>query len=358
MTPVRPPGPVIDVDSHLTDADEKLWRPYFAERDAHLAPRVVTIDGVDRLDVAGLLLPRPSGPGVGSPLGIGAATHVASLDERVAFMRDLNIVRALLLPGFVGLAALNHHDRQVRAVLARAHNNLVYDLASRVEQIEFVPVLLPDDSEWSLAELRHWGSRVQLRAVVSRPTTWQARPFRDATTLPIVNHLAAEGIVLVLHAATGYHQASPMAEQFDDYRFTHVFSHPFEHMLALADLIGSGALGGGLRVGLVEAGCGWLPWFAGRLQGHFDQTGGLPRLDVDVDELITRQVILGVEPGDTGIDSVLARFGPSVLAFGSDFPHWDAAHPDDLVALSERLGPEVTSRILFDNSQDFFFARR
>jgi hypothetical protein len=43
-------------------------------------------------------------------------------------------------------------------------------------------------------------------------------------------------------------------------------SHPFGQMVALADLFGSGALDGGLRVALVEAGCGWIAWFLDRLQ--------------------------------------------------------------------------------------------
>jgi hypothetical protein len=315
---------------------------------------VVRVGEVDRLAVAGLLLPKPDGPGVGSPLGIAAATHVSDHAERVAFMAELNIVRTLLLPGFVGLAALNHPDPGARTALARAHNDLVYDISCEVAQIEFVPVILPGDPDWSLRELRRWQDRVGLRAVVSRPTTSVARPYRDGMDMPVLDHLARAGIVLVLHAATGYHQVSPMADAFDDYRMTHVFSHPFEHMLALADLIGGGALAGGLRVAIVEAGCGWLPWFATRLQEHFDHTGGLPDRSVDVDELIGRQILLGVEPSDAGIDAVLARFGPSVLSFGSDFPHWDAAQPQDLARLRDRLGPHDTARIVFHNAHDFF----
>jgi len=358
MTTSLPAGsgqPIIDVDTHLTDADEVLWKPFFGAAEAEMAPRVVEVDGVNRLDVGGMLLPNPGGPGVGSPLGIGAADHVATLDDRVGFMRRLGITHAFLLPGFVGLAALDHSDPDARKVLARAHNELVHDLAGRAPEIEFVPVVLPDDPAWSLAELERWTTRTTVRAVVSRPTTHEPRPYRDGTGSPLLAHLVDTGTALMLHGATGYHQVSPLADQFDDYRMTHVFSHPFEQMLALADLVHSGALDAGLRLAVVEAGCGWLPWFAGRLQEHYDHTGGLPRIDRDVVETLKRQVLLSVEPHDDGIEAVLDRFGAGLLSFGSDFPHWDAARPEDVDTMAERLGPEATRRILHDNAHDFFF---
>lgn len=347
--------PIIDVDTHLTDADPDLWKPFFAAADAHLIPRIVTVDGVNRLDAAGMLLPKPAGPGIGSPLGIGAADHVATLDDRVAFLQKMGIRHSFLLPGFVGLAALDHPDAAVRPVLAAAHNELIHHLSSQVPEIEFAPVVLPDDPEWSLAELRRWEGRATYRGVVSRPTTHQPRPYRDGTKSPLLAHLVDTGTVLMLHGATGYHQASPMADQFDDYRMTHVFSHPFEQMLALADMVHSGALDDGLRLAVVEAGCGWLPWFAGRLQEHYDHTGGLPDLDRDVADLLNRQVLLSVEPGDEGIDAVLEHFGPNLLAFGSDFPHWDAARPEDLDTMAARIGPEATHHILYANAHRFFF---
>jgi hypothetical protein len=347
--------PIVDVDTHLTDADEALWKPYFAASELEYLPRVVSHEGVERLDVGGMLLPKQSGPGVGSPLGIGATTHVTSLDERVQFMRRMNIAHAFLLPGFVGLAALDHPDRAAGRVLARAHNELVHDLTCEVEQLEFAPVVLPDDPEWSLAELSRWRSRVPVRGVVSRPTTFDPRPYRDGARSPLLAELISSGMPLMLHGATGYHQASPMADLFDDYRMTHVFSHPYEQMVALADLASSGALTDGLRLAVVEAGCGWLPWFAYRLQDHFGVVGGLPRRNVDVVELLRSQVLFSVEPADSGIDAVIDTFGPGLLSFGSDFPHWDAARPEDLTELAERIAPDVVQRLLYQNAYDFFF---
>jgi len=346
-------APIIDVDTHLTDASEQLWQPYFTADLASHVPRIVEHEGVRRLLVGDLLLPNPSGPGVGSPLGIGAATHVASLDERVAYMERLGITHTLLLPGFVGLAVHQIKDSVARRSLAAAHNNLVHELCSGVAALEFVPVILPDDPEWSLAEVRRWQAKAPLVGVVSRPTTDTARPYRAGLANPVLRYLRDEGIALVLHGATGYHQSSPMADQFDDYRFTHVFSHPFEHMAALADLLGSAAMSEGLRVVSVEAGAGWVPWFLTRLQEHFDHTGGSARIEMDVYEVVRQRLLLGVTPDDHGIDAVLDAGLGGVLAFGSDFPHWDASKPEDIDVLVKKYPESVSRGILHANAAGF-----
>jgi hypothetical protein len=346
---------ILDVDTHLTDASVEMWRPYLTGANADYLPQVLTHEGTDRLLAGGLLLPKPVGRGVGSPLGIGAAAHVDSVEERLRFMRQMRIERAFLLPGFVGLAALDAPDPAARKTLAGAHNQLVYDLASTASEIEFVPVILPDDPQWSIAELRRWRSRTTIRAAVSRPTTHEVRPYRHGLGNPLLRHLVDDGIVLMLHGATGYHQSSPVADHFDDYRFTHVFSHPFEQMVALADLFGSGALDGGLRVAVVEAGCGWIPWFFDRLQEHFDHTGGCQPIPIDVAELARERLLVSVEPGDPGIATAVAALGDSLLAFGSDYPHWDAADPEDLTAFSKTHNPDLVHRILYQNAHDFFF---
>jgi hypothetical protein len=345
---------IIDIDTHLTDAAPDMWAPYFTAAESGLVPRVVEHEGTRRLLVGDMLLPKPSGPGIGSPLGIGATTHVASLAERLSFIEQLNIEHSFLLPGFVGLAAHTVADRDARRVLARAHNDLLHDLTAGIKQIEFAPVVLPDDPEWSIGHLRRYRDRAHLYGVVSRPTTADTRPYRAGLDNSLLSYLRDEGIVLMLHGATGYHQRSPIADEFDDYRFTHVFSHPFEQMVALTDLLGSGAMSDGLRVAIVEAGCGWFPWFLGRLQEHFDHTGGCSRVPVRAAEVAAQQMLLGVTPDDEGIAGMVEAGFAGILAFGSDFPHWDAVPPESVDELRARQSPQIAERILYRNAHEFF----
>jgi predicted TIM-barrel fold metal-dependent hydrolase len=52
---------------------------------------------------------------------------------------------------------------------------------------------------------------------------------------------------------------------------------------------------------------------------------------------------------------LVAQLGDSLLAFGSDHPHWDAADPEDLTAFSKTHNPDLAHRILYQNAHDFFF---
>lgn len=302
-SPATPEHPIIDVATHLADADEALWRPYFTTREADLVPRVVDHQGVGQAD---------------------------SLEEYTVYLRALNVSRAFLLPGRVGLAALDHPDERAHRILARAHNDLVRDLCQQAGNLEFVPVVLPDDPDWSLAELRRWVASGPVRAVITHPTAFGARRYRDGTKHPLLRYLVDEGIVLMLHGET-------------------------EQMVSLADLMGSGALDDGLKAAVVEAGCGWLPWFADRLRDGFDSTVGLPRPERDVDDLIHRQLLLTVQPTDPDLEAVLGRFGDTLPAFGSGFPHRHAAEPDAIRSLPARLGNGPAERILAGNAESFFF---
>src|SRR3989442_13417593 len=97
------PDSIFDIDNHLSDASPEMWQPYFRGQDAAHLPRVGKHDGTDRLLAGGLFLPKPSGPGVGSPLGIGAAAPVKSLEDRLAFMDAMWIRDASVTPVLVGL---------------------------------------------------------------------------------------------------------------------------------------------------------------------------------------------------------------------------------------------------------------
>jgi predicted TIM-barrel fold metal-dependent hydrolase len=349
------PHPIIDLDSHVADAAEELWAPYV---EGELRPRVVADDaGVERVLVAGRLLPKPGGPGRGSPLGVGASDRVFSLDERLAYLERNGIQHALLTPGFVGFAALTTPEEGPRRTLVTAHNRLVFDMARESERIEPVPILCAEDPEWSLGELARCGEQGDVRAVLLRPTTFVARPLRDAGANPLLRHLADAGALLCLHSTTGYYQASPISDLFDDYVFTHSFSHPVEMMVALADLFASGLLGRGLRVAVLEAGCGWLPWLVDRLESHFRHTGGCAPVAASPRELAREALLVGVYPDDKGIPWVIETLGTDVLAFMSDYPHWDAAAPESIAVLSERYGDAVARRILFDNAHRALFGR-
>jgi hypothetical protein len=195
------------------------------------------------------------------------------------------------------------------------------------------------DDAWSIREIVRCGAQ----AVVCRPTSYAGRPF--ARFGELLDHLVQREIPLFLHGGTGYHQRSPLADQADDYAWTHLLSHPGEQMLALADLIGTGALERGLTVAILEAGCAWLPWFLRRAREHF------PRRRDPLEAVEAGRILTTVPNDPSEIGHAITGGIGGCLCFGSDFPHWDRVDPMDLFAMLETsFGKSVALDILARNA--------
>src|SRR5262249_60210656 len=70
----------------------------------------------------------------------------------------------------------------------------------------------------------------------------------------------------LVHVSTGIRLPTAGAERFDRYCLFHLHAHPMEQMTAAASLILGGVLERHprLRVGFMEAGWGWGPYWLGR----------------------------------------------------------------------------------------------
>ncbi|WP_437999642.1 amidohydrolase family protein [Sorangium sp. So ce185] len=136
----------------------------------------------------------------------------------------------------------------------------------------------------------------------------------------------------------------------------HACSHPMEAMMALLSLIEGGVLEAHptLRVGLLEAGCGFLPYWLWRLD-HVEcaQMRGEVRGRVrrPPSEYFRRQCWIALEPGEAMLDRVVTEIGAPRMVFGTDFPHLDhgTGMVDEMMALRGVLGDEALRAILWDS---------
>lgn len=342
----EPAAKVVDFDIHLPDADPTSWREFLPRSLWSAISEATDADGVPRLLVHGRQYPKPQGPGKGSSLGTGAS---ASVDDEAwsEYFTRYSVRTAVLQPGFVGLAAAVLPDGTIRRELAAAHNRRARAVGARHPSMVTATVVLPSDPEWSIQELEDARAADEVRVAVARPTDSEARPFATPTARLLLDYLAHEGILLCLHGATGYHQASPLADLFEDYVLTHLFSHPFEQQLALADLMATHAFDRGLRLAILEAGCGWLGWFGHRLQSHLHRLReGETKA---IEDLLGSQLFVSTAPDDADLGAYLGSFGTRGLVFGSDFPHWDAAPSGAQEALTVAYSDEVADAILHRN---------
>jgi len=87
-----------------------------------------------------------------------------------------------------------------------------------------------------------------------------------------------------------------------------------------------------LRVGFMEGGAGWLPFWMERLDEHVEKLAPqMPNLRRRPSEIIrSEQIVLTCESEESGLDRVLDTAGPGTVLYASDYCHWDCHFPDSV----------------------------
>ena len=114
---------------------------------------------------------------------------------------------------------------------------------------------------------------------------------------------------------------------------------PFELMIAMMHMIGEGVFDRfpKLRVGFMEGGAGWLPFWMERFDEHIEKLAPqMPDLKRRPSEIIkSEQIILTCESEETGLDRVLDAAGAGTVFYASDYCHWDCHFPDSVKDMVE-----------------------
>src|SRR5262249_40069997 len=82
-----------------------------------------------------------------------------------------------------------------------------------------------------------------------------------------------------------------------------------------------------LRVALLEAGAGWVPYFFERLDEHWEHRADeMPLNRRPSDYLANGQLFISTE-GEDGLGHVVGQVGSGCGGWASGYPHWDARFP-------------------------------
>jgi predicted TIM-barrel fold metal-dependent hydrolase len=150
-------------------------------------------------------------------------------------------------------------------------------------------------------------------------------------------------LLVGIHGSFGSKMESFASTRYQNPFYVHMVCHPFEAMASVMEVVASGILDDHprLRVGFIEAGIGWLPYWLERLDEHKHHMGGLvPRLKREPTEVFAEQCFITmtadeIEPFQQLNEMGLAR---SVL-WGSDYPHYDCTYPGSLAKLDAAFAP-------------------
>lgn len=341
---------IFDVDQHLCDTNVD-FSAYMTNVGVEDLPKNVEFEGQNRLLLGGKLFPKPAGLGRGSHSGSAAGGEL-SWDKRIQSLEEHNIGHALLLPGNVGMAIHAIEDRNLRANIASGYRKWQLEDWEEHSDERFSVALLTDSQCIpTKAEMSHRA----VKSLMMRPADARNSRFDSDEMNQLYVRACDAGLPIVLHSSTGYHQQSAVADRYDNYFFTHLYSHIIEMQIALGEILSSGVLERHpqLRFVFAEAGIWWVPGFIERIYWHMEKFSSLIRGNAaDLKSLVQQRCLFCCQIEDVnGIGALIQNNHWMKVAIGTDLPHWDAIEPS---AILEKLSHSNSKSVSWNNAASFF----
>ncbi len=371
---------IIDADSHVSEPTE-IWEKYLEPEFKNRAPYrelnsaeggVIEIDifssPVKNLKVEGEKIYHKISDEVwaeGIRVAIRDYAKYGSLDcdpeSQVKAMKRMGTDIAFLYPTVgLWLLAIDAMEPQLAGALTRAYNNWLRDFCSYDPQIlrgvGAINLHAPEEMVSELRRIAEFG----WKAVFLRPNPVKGRLLSDPAYEPFWTECEQLGIAVGLHEGTHGRLPTTGADRFDTRFAMHACSHPMEQMMALLALIEGGVLESHpkLRVGFLEAGCGWIPYWLWRLDQEYKNLAWevKDRVKMKPSEYFRRQCFISIEPSEPYLAQVIGYIGSDNLIFGSDYPHIDHDPEviEEVLGLQEQLSKKTVQKILWDNPRRFY----
>jgi hypothetical protein len=208
----------------------------------------------------------------------------------------------------------------------------------------------------SVEEIRRWRkSRWAWAVMVYAP---YGVPLDHPDLEPIWAEAAEHDLAIVLHTFTVMPPYAPGGlETWENLFIQRSAAHPWCGMRNMAALIGSGVMDRcpTIRIGTLEAGHGWLPFWIMRLDEHADTIrAALPELKMKPSEYVMSGRYfqsIEVPEGERLTNAVADLVGDDVLMYASDYPHGESHFPETVkMALAWNMGEERRCKLMWDNA--------
>ncbi len=359
----------IDADGHVLEPGD-LWENYLEDRYKSRALRIrVDDEGYEYLEID----QRPSQRTVRGSLGILGAMGDSDLrprpdrryadnmpfgssnaDQRLQLLKQENLDAALLYPTIGLLWEVELQDPELSLAYARAYNRWIADFC-RNSSGRLVPIaqLTLLDPEGSAAELE--------RAVKDGCKGAWINPFNhnrvihgDTKHDVLFAKCVELDVPLAIHPTFTPHGAA-----------AGIFDWPFQGRAwgeaiwlraivqqALISFFSLGTLDRfpTLRLGVLEAGSGWIGAMLDRLDA-FSESLNLAGKRPSATEYFRRQCFISGDPDETTAPYTIDHVGADCFMWATDYPHPDHPHTwvDDLTRYAQVLKPQTRAKVLGEN---------
>jgi predicted TIM-barrel fold metal-dependent hydrolase len=314
------------------------------------------------LFIEGRPYPKSSGPGAGCPadqgLCVDRGANPFTVDGVLQDADREGIDKIVFFPSaMLGLPA--YEDFGFAAEVARLYNAWLADYCGQAHDRLYGVGLVPIEDVAASIGIMRAAKALELVAIMI-PAVLRTRNLDHPDLEPFYSAAEELNMPLGIHGAPGIHLPSLGSERFDNYLQVHCVSFPFDMMVAATALVLGGVLERHprLRVGLLESGVGWVPYFMERMHEHLEKRGRLaPGCKRHPQEYIARgQLYVSCEPEEGTLPLAVDMLGSTFILYASDYPHWDSDFPNSTKPLRQRtdLSAAVKARIMGENAARFY----
>jgi len=362
----------IDADGHILEPPD-LWEQYLEQKYLDRALRIgVDDEGYEYLEIDRTPSKRSRRGSLGL-LGAMGSTDMrprpdrryadnmpfGSCDpaERLQLMSEENLEYCLLYPTIGLLWEAELTDPELSLAYCRAYNRWIADFC-RDSGGKLVPIaqLTLLDIEGSAAELE--------RAVKDGCKGAWVNPFNhnrvihgDSAHDPLFQKCCELDVPFAIHPTFTPHAAA--AGIFDWPRQGRAWGEAiWLRSIVQQALISFFSLGTlerfpDLRLGVLEAGSGWIGALLDRLDAYSDS---LNIKTSSASELFARQCFISGDPDETAAPHIIEHVGAQCFMWATDYPHPDHPHTwvDDLTRYAETLSPTTRKLVLGDNVKKIY----
>ena len=289
---------------------------------------------------------------------------LASFDtaERIKMFDEKGIHGGVVFPT-IGIL-WDSDDPKLADAYARAYNRWCTDfVGGHADRIYPMAHIALHDAEMALTELRRC-LKLGFKGVFLPPEPVLGRSPADPIFDPLWHEMEDAGIPLCLHVIVRFNRILENPTRFSSLLIepnrTYAFAMgaTFQVIPAMASLIMTGFFDRFPRLKLlcVEAGAGWAPYIAHRLDEKYEMFGYAEKTKLEPSEYMKRNIYYVVEPREQNIDSIMDLIGEEHFLWGSDYPHVDSSADslDQIKASVSRLSERRRNLILGENAHALY----
>ncbi len=327
---------------------------YLPREYAHRAPKSITDNlGQPRLLLEGRVWGKSEGLGqsVSGPFAPHIKQSRPGMEDPLQRLPDMDeegIDVAIIFGTPIALTVNGLQDKGLAAAICHGVNQWLVEYCSAApKRLKGVGLIPCQDPPVAARELEYLAANGIVSAML--PNNVYGINLGDRRFDPIYAAAEQIGMPLSVHPQTGhdgqYGVSGVMgagSERMEKYSYVHMTAFPFELMIALMHHVGEGVFDRfpRLKIAYMEGGCGWIPFWAQRLDEHFEklrpQWSDCQRKPSEI--IKSEQVAFTCEPEEDILPYVLDTIGASQVMYASDYAHWDSEYPESVKLIDHVLG--------------------